>query len=690
MVLRIQKLATCVMLALACSNAHAVALDPVSSTIKPCDDFYGYANEAWTKSATIPDDRAYWGAFAEIKARNEKILKDAIAQAASNPAALTNPAIAKVSTYYASGIDTAKIDAIGLTPLVPLFAEISALTSAKQLPQILGKLQRLGFNVGASTSISSDAKDRTRYLVQLGQGGLSLPERDYYIRRDTKSEQTRASYKAFAAKFAEMAAAELVGNTTANATSNATADTRFGDPQAAYKLETALAKASMTLVEQRNPNAVYNLMTIAQLKKAAPGFDWAAYFAAQNINVSTVLNVAQPKFAAAFAKLTKSISLGDWKAYLQLRVLSDSASRLSAKYSDAHFAFFGAELDGKKAQRPRAERVLEQISGNYGEAPLAEGLGQLFVEKAFSAEAKARALAMTANIKAALRERLQNLTWMQPETKQAAIKKLDAMALQIGYPDKWRDFSSVTIKPDDYVGNWLRASAYSSDFWAAKLGKPVDRNQWWMSPQIVNAYAGDYNEIVFPAGILQPPFFDVKADDALNYGAIGMVIGHEITHHFDDQGRQFDASGNLKQWWTPKDDAAYKSRAQALVTQYSNYRGAKDTPINGKLTLGENIADLGGVTIALLGLERALAAGTPSANIDGLTPQQRYFVSYAQSWREISREAAEIKGLLTDSHSPPLFRVQGPVAHLNSFANAFSCPATAPALRAERDRVVIW
>ena len=371
-------------------------------------------------------------------------------------------------------------------------------------------------------------------------------------------------------------------------------------------------------------------------------------------------------------------------------MLSDAASRLSGKYSEAHFAFFGTELDGKKSQRPRPERVLEQISGNYGEAPLAEGLGQLYVEKAFSPEAKARAIAMTVNIKAALRERLQNLAWMQPQTKEAAIKKLDAMALQIGYPDKWRDYSSVEIKADDYLGNWLRASIYNSDFWAAKLGTPVDRNQWWMSPQIVNAYAGEYNEIVFPAGILQPPFFDVAADDALNYGAIGMVIGHEITHHFDDQGRQFDAAGNMKQWWTPKDDAAYKARARALVTQYSNYKGAKNTPINGKLTLGENIADLGGLTIAFMGLERALKAGAPSAKIDGLTQQQRYFLSYAQSWREITREAAEVKGLLTDSHSPSRFRVQGSIAHLASFANTFNCPAVAPALRAERDRVVIW
>ncbi len=672
-----QKLAVAVLFSLACAQAHAVTPDTLSTTIKPCDDFYGYANEVWTKTATIPDDRAYWGVFAEIKARNEKILKDAITEAAADSAKLKNPAIAKVANYYASGVDIAKIDALGLAPLRPLFDEINALTSAKQLPQMLGKLQRMGFNVGTSTSISSDAKDRTRYLVQLGQGGLSLPERDYYIRTDAKSAQIRAAYKAFAQKFADMAAMD------ANTQTIKAID-------AAYKLENEFAKASMTLVQQRDPKAVYNLMTIAQLNKIAPGFDWVAYFAEQKITVANVLNVGQPKFVTAFAKLTQSTSLADWKAYLQLRVLNDSASRLSGKYSDAHFAFFGTELDGKKTQRPRPERVLEQISGNYGEAPLAEGLGQLYVEKAFSPEAKTRAVEMTANIKAALRERLQNLAWMEPQTKEAAIKKLDAMALQIGYPDKWRDYSSVEIKADDYLGNWLRASIYNSDFWADKLGKPVDRNQWWMSPQIVNAYAGEYNEIVFPAGILQPPFFDVKADDALNYGAIGMVIGHEITHHFDDQGRQFDATGNMKQWWTPKDDAAYKARAKALVTQYSNYTGAKNTPVNGKLTLGENIADLGGLTIAFMGLERALKAGAPAAKIDGLTQQQRYFISFAQSWREITREAAEMKALLTDSHSPPRFRVQGPVAHLSSFAKTFNCPAVAPALRAERDRVVIW
>lgn len=320
---------------------------------------------------------------------------------------------------------------------------------------------------------------------------------------------------------------------------------------------------------------------------------------------------------------------------------------------------------------------------------MAEGLGQLFVEKAFSAEAKAKALAMTQNIKAALRERLQGLEWMQPATKVAALKKLDAMALQIGYPDKWKDVASVNMVANDYLGNWMRSNAFNNDWWAAKLGTLVDRNQWGMSPQIVNAYAGEYNEIVFPAGILQPPFFDAKADDASNYGGIGMVIGHEITHHFDDEGRQFDLNGNLHEWWSAKDNANYKARAEALVKQYGGYVGAGGVHINGRLTLGENIADLGGLTISYMGLQRSLKTN-PQPDLAGLTPSQRFFLSYAQSWRDKSRDEAEIKQLQTDPHSPARYRVQGPLANMAQFGEAFGCKTGALALRPANERVVIW
>ncbi len=674
----IAKITTVTLAALAIMTApstFAVNKDAMSPTVKPCDDFYAYANETWQKTATIPADRSNWGAFAEIKARNDMVLKTAIEAAVANPAKITNPAIQKVVAYYASGLDTTTIEASGIASLSPVLDRIAALKDRAAIGGMLGELNRMGFVMGAAIGVSSDAKDRTRYLVQVVQSGLGLPERDYYFRTDKNSQDVREAYLKFATSLFQMA-----GDSAAVAVARA---------KAAYKMEEALAKSAMTAVQQRDPKAIYNKMTFAQLKAKAPGLDWAAYFASQKVGKPAELNVAQPLFAKELGRLASTASLADWQSYMRLRVLMDAAPKLPSKFEDAHFAFFGKKLEGKQQPRPRAERVIDEMSGNYGEAPLAEGLGQLFVEKAFSPEAKARALEITTNIKAALRERLQGLEWMQPETKAAALKKLDAMALQIGYPDKWKDLSPVVVSNSDYLGNWMRTKAFDNDWWAAKLGKPVDRTQWWMSPHLVNAYAGDYNEIVFPAGILQPPFFDAKLDDAVNYGGIGMVIGHEITHHFDDQGRQFDASGNLKEWWTKKDSENYNKRANELVKQYNSYTGPNDIHVNGKLTLGENLADLGGLTISYLALQKSFK-GNPPAPIDGLTANQRFFLGFAQSWRALARPEAETKQIQTNEHSPARYRVKGPIANMQSFSEAFSCPADAPALRATKDRVVIW
>lgn len=671
---------------------NAIERASLSTTINACDNFYGYANEVWSKNAVIPDDRSRWGTFAEIKDRNDKVLKAAIAEAAAAPDKFPNPAIQKVATFYASGMDTAAIEAAGLSPIEPLFTRIAAIKSKQELALLFGELQRLGFQLGVGAGVSSDAKDRTRYLVQLAQGGLGLPDRDYYFRDDAKSKSIRDAYQALLAQmFTLTGDAEDVGKNRA---------------AAVYKIEEAFAKASMTLVQQRDPKATYNKVKFSEFAAKNSGFDWAAYLAAQKLGKPGEVNIAQPLFAKAFAQMAQTVSLTDWQSYLKVHVLLGTSPKLAKRFEDAHFAFYGKLLDGKKTQRPREERVLEEISGRYGEAPLAEGLGQLFVEKSFSAEAKTKAVAMTQNIKAALRERLQGLPWMQAATKAAAIKKLDAMALQIGYPDKWKDVSGVTVSKNEYAGNWMRANAFNNDWWAAKLGTPVDRNQWGMSPQIVNAYAGEYNEIVFPAGILQPPFFDAKADDATNYGAIGMVIGHEITHHFDDQGRQFDLNGNLKEWWTPKDNANYKARAEALVKQYGSYKGAGGVSINGRLTLGENIADLGGLTISYLGLERSLKGASPKGTSTqgatltgspmkttadgGFTPAQKFFLSYAQSWRDKTRDEAEIKQLQTDSHSPARYRVLGPLAHIGQFADAFGCKANSAGILPANKQVVIW
>ncbi len=657
------------------ANVLAVNKESLSTSTKPCDDFYTYANEGWQKKATIPADRSGWGTFSEIQERNEKVLKAAIEEAAASPDKVKNPAIQKVAAYYASGLDTAAIEAAGLTPIAPTLKRIAELKNRSEIPALLGELSRVGYSAGALLSVVSDAKDRTQYLVQVEQGGRGLPDRDYYFRKGKNSDEIRVAYLKFATTLFSLA-----GDSDAVAAKRA---------KAAYKMEESLAKASMTAVQQRDPKAIYNKMSLAELRAKAPGLDWGTYIAAQKMGAPTTLNVAQPLFAKELARLAKTESVANWQSYLRLRVLAGAAPKLPAKFEDANFAFFGKLLEGREQQRPRPERILDDLTGRYGDAPLAEGLGQLFVEKSFTPEAKARAMAMTKNIKAALRDRLQNLDWMQPETKQAALKKLDAMALLIGYPDKWKDLSPVPINNREYLGNWMRAKAFDNDWWAAKLGQPVDRNQWGMSPHIVNAYAGDYNEIVFPAGILQPPFFDASVDDATNYGAIGMVIGHEITHHFDDNGRQFDEVGNLKEWWTKKDNDNYNARAEALVKQYGGYLGPNSVRVNGRLTLGENIADLGGLTISYLGLQRSFN-GAPPAAIDGFPAGQRYFLSYAQSWRAKIRPEAELKQIQTDPHSPAQYRVKGPIANMSQFAEAFACPANAPALRVEKERVVIW
>jgi predicted metalloendopeptidase len=454
--------------------------------------------------------------------------------------------------------------------------------------------------------------------------------------------------------------------------------------------EKQLAQSQMTLVERRDPEKTYNLRPVDALVKEAPGFDWKAYFAALGVPDLAELNVAQPAYAAAFGKLAVTRPAADWRAYLRWHVINAAATKLPPAFEEAHFAFFQRTLTGVATQAPRNERVIDAIGGRYGQEPLAQALGELFVGEAFPPEAKQRALELVGHVKAALRERLRTLDWMEEATRKAALDKLDRMAVKIGYPDRWRDFSPAEIGARPFAENWLNANAYEFRRTLARLGKPVDRGDWWMSPHIVNAYYGSsLNEIVFPAGILQPPYFDAKADDAVNFGGIGMVIGHEITHGFDDRGRRYDAEGNLREWWTPADQVRYRERAQAIVAQYDAYAGVDGLKVNGKLTLGENIADLGGLRIAHLGLQRALD-GKPRDKIEGFTPEQRFFLSFAQAWRSRVRPEQERMRLLTDSHSPPRYRVQGPLANLPEFSRAFSCTAQSRALRAQGEQVSLW
>ncbi len=663
--------------AIAASKTDAPALDlsSLSKTTRACDDFYAYANENWLKTATIPADRAYWGAFAEIQQRNEETLKTAMRALKDDGSKIKSDGIRKAVDYYRSGLDTSTIETRGLEPLAPIFAKIETIKNGNDLAIVIADLHRKGINPWFNAGIDTNAKDRTRYWVGLSQGGLGLPERDYYLRNDAKSKDIRTAYLAHVEKMLTL--------------SGTPATQAKQDAKAILALETGLAKASMTNVEMRDPKATYNNRSFAQLRSVAASFDWETYFKESKLPQPTEMNISTLKFIPAMAKLAKSTPLTTTKAYLRWNVLRASAARLPAKFEEENFAFFGAKLNGRKAQRPREERVLQDIGGRYGDAALGEALGQVFVERSFSPAAKERAVSMVGYINEALAQRIKELTWMSESTKKAALLKLEKMVLKVGYPDKWKDYTGLAIKSDAYLQNWLASNEFQSDYWVAKLGKPVDHTEWFMAPHIVNAYAGDFNEIVFPAGILQPPFFNEKADEAVNFGAIGMVIGHEITHHFDDNGRQFNELGNLKDWWTKEDAARYSERAQALVKQYNGYVGANNTNVNGKLTLGENIADLGGLTIAHLGLKKYLTK-TPQSDIDGFTAEQRYFLSYAQSWKELSRPESELQLLLTDSHSPPRFRVKGPLANMPAFATTFNCKLGDLALRGEADRVTIW
>ncbi len=660
---------------LACA-ASALDMAGLAKDVSACDDFYAYANRSWLESTAIPADRAAWGTFAIIDERNKKRLQAQLKSAAgSNPYAAGSNRY-KVVEYYASGMDEAAIAKAGLAPLAPLFAAIDAAKKPGDLPAVFAALHLAGVRAGFWLDVRQDAKDSHRYLAQIHQAGLGLPDRDYYFRDDDRSLEQREAYRQYLKKMFALAGEgrRALGILAASVMST----------------ETRLAGEQMTLVERRDPEKTYNLRTAQSLAREAPGFDWQAYFAALGAAGIAEVNVSQPKYAAAFAALAVALPVDDWKAYLRWHVLMATAPALPRAFEEAHFAFSERTLKGVVQPATRAERVIETIGGRNGSAPLGQALGEIFVEDAFAPRAKARALELVGHVKEALRERLLALDWMEDATRKAALAKLARMAVKIGYPDRWRDFSAAEVGRRPYAENWLNANAFEFRRVLARLGRPVDRGEWWMSPHAVNAYFGStLNEIVFPAGILQPPYFDPDADDALNFGGIGMVIGHEITHGFDDRGRRFDAEGNLREWWTPADQKRYRERAQAIVAQYNAFPGVDGLSVNGALTLGENIADLGGLRIAYLGLQRALA-GKSRESLDGLSAEQRFFLAFAQAWRSRYRPEQERLRLLTDNHSPPRYRVQGPLANLPEFARAFSCAEGDKAVRTGRERVELW
>lgn len=657
------------------------ALDPANmdTSVKPQDDFYLYANGTWIKNNPVPPEYSRWAAFTQLGEKNNEALHE-IAEKAANAGAndagksKTDAAdLQRVGDFYASGMNEQAVDTARVKPLGQEFQRIDALKDRKDLLKEIGHLHSMGVYPFFLFISGQDDKNSTMVIAQAYQGGLGMPDRDYYTKEDDASKKLRDQYVEHVTKMLTLA-----GEPAAQASEHA---------QKIMALETSLAKPARTRVELRDPQKNYNKMKEAELQAIMPDFQWADYLKELKLTAPGDINVGQPDFFKAVNEVFKAVSIDDAKTYLRWHLLHGMASTLSSDFVNENFRFFDATLRGTKQIKPRWKRVIAKTDEELGES-----LGKLYVAEHFPPEAKARALEMVNNLKEALADRIKTLEWMDEPTKQEALKKLAAFTVKIGYPDKWRDYSLLKIDRSSYAANVLRGDAFETDRQLKKIGKPVDRSEWGMSPPTVNAYYNpNLNEIVFPAGILQPPFFDPKADDAVNYGGMGAVIGHEMTHGFDDQGRQYDAAGNLRDWWTPESAKNYTERSKGIVAQYSAYEALPGLHLNGELTQGENIADIGGVKLAYMALQKALKkkAGTPE-KIDGFTPEQRFFLGFAQIWRNNQREEDLKLQVNTNPHSPGRFRTIGPLSNLVEFQKAFDLPDGSPMVRSAEQRVNIW
>ncbi len=638
-------------------------------SVKPGADFYHYANGSWLKNNPIPPDKSRWGAFSELQQRNWFLIHQLL-DAATNSTETNSPE-RKVGDFYRSALDTQKREVLGLTPLKNELDAIAGLKTTGDLVKLLADLHRRGIDGFFSVYVSPDEKNSGIYAFEIGQGGLGLPDRDYYL-KDEFAKQ-RDAYLAHMGKMFQ-----LLGEKELDAKTDAVT---------VLDLETEMARFSKPRVDLRDPVANYHKMTVDSLATNYPDLSLDLYLTGMDLGAMPDLVVGQPEFLAGLDKLLKKRSLASWQVYLRWHLLHASASFLNDAAENENFAFYGTVLSGQPAMEPRWQRAARVIDGNIGEA-----LGQLFVVKYFPPEAKTRMNDLVENLKGVFADRLRKADWMTEGTRAKALAKFARFTQKIGYPDKFRDYSSVVIRLDDYLGNVRRATGFEFHRELVRVGRPVDKAEWHMTPPTVNAYfSSSQNEIVFPAGILQPPFFDMAMDDAVNYGAIGMVIGHEITHGYDDQGRKFDADGNLKDWWTDADAVAFEARAQKVVDQYNAYEVLPGMHVNGRLTLGENIADLGGASVAYEALERALAKDpSKRRNTDGFTPEQRYFLSVAQVWRTETREADIVRLITVDVHSPGQFRAYGSSVNMKEFFDAFGITEGEPMWRAPGMRAKIW
>jgi putative endopeptidase len=625
----------------------------LDTTCKPCDNFYQFAMGGWLKDNPIPAEYATWGTFTQLRDKNLTAMRTILEAAAKSNAAVGSNE-QKIGDFYASCMDTSAIEAAGLKPIAGELATIDAINDRKSLDAAIVRLQREGASLLFRFSSAQDIKDSTRVIAAASQGGLGMPDRDYYFRDDDKSKQLRADYERHVAKMFELA-----GDPPDQAASEA---------KTVVTIETALAKASRTRVELRDPEKNYNLMPLAEMKTLTPDWSWETYLHAIGAPPVEQVNVRQPEFFKEMNQELASVSLPDWKIYLRWHVIHDSAPALPDRFVQENFDFYDRKLSGTKEILPRWKRCVQSTDQNLGEA-----LGEVYVDKYFPPAAKARAKEMVNNLIAALRDDIPTLSWMGPETKKEALAKLEAFNVKIGYTDKWRDYSKLSIDRGSYAANARRSIEFEYDRQLAKIGKPVDRTEWTMTPPTVNAYySSTMNEIVFPAGILQPPFYNPNADNAVNYGGIGAVIGHEISHGFDDQGSKFDGKGNLHEWWTPDDRKNFTERADCVADQFNGYEVEPGLHQNGKLVLGESIGDLGGVAIAYAAYEKSIEGKRPK-DIDGFTPEQRFFLGWAQVWGTNQRAEAARLQTNTDPHPLARFRGNGPLSNMEAFAKAFGC-----------------
>ena len=642
-------------------SSWGFSLNNLDRSCKPCDDFYQFAMGGWMKNNPIPPEYPSWGSFLELRDKNLNAMLTILdASAKSHAPAGSNEQ--KIGDFYSSCMDTAAIEAASLKPISSELSAIDAIEDRQGLDQEIARFHRANIPSLFEFSSSPDFKDSAHEIAEADQGGLGMPDRDYYTRDDAHSKELREAYVQHVAKIFTLA-----GDPAAKAASEA---------QTVMNIETALAKASRTKVELRDPEKNYNKLSLAQMKELTPGWSWENYIQAVGSPSLQSANIGQPEFFKEMDHLLGSTSVSDWKVYLKWHLLHADATVLSDNFVQENFNFYGKTLSGTKEIQPRWKRCVQATNQYLGEA-----LGEVYVSKYFPPEAKLHAKEMVNNLLAALRSDIPTLSWMGPETKQQALAKLEAFTVKIGYPDKWRDYSKYSVQPDSYLVNVRHGREFDVAFELGKIGKPVDRGEWGMTPPTVNAYYNPtYNEIVFPAGILQPPFYDPKADDAVNYGGMGAVIGHEISHGFDDQGAQFDGQGNLRNWWTKEDRKNFDERGDCIVKQFDAFEVEPGLHQNGKLVLGESIGDLGGLTISYAAYQKSIEGHRPK-DVDGFTPEQRFFLGWAQVWGANMRP--EYARLLTNTNEHPLpkFRANGPASNMEAFAKAFGCKKGDPMVR---------